>query len=785
MNRPFHSLRALALGALIAAPAFVGAQTVLFQDNFNTSTWGSAWTRTGTGNWRVALSTTYRNGTTGYGAALDDSTSGGYSTTDLDLAVNLAGRQNVVLTFRCRNVGNDSHSTDGLYISPNGTTWYKTSWAWPAISSSWSTQTVNLSQQATTLGITLGASSKVRWQVYDDYPLSSDGVAIDEVKVVGEGTTSRTGMGAIPYVGTYSSGTAFRVWAPNATAVNLAGAFNSWSGTATKLYSEGSSGNWSADVDSILIGGEYKYVITYGGTQYWRQDPRAMDMTNDGGNSIVANLGYSWANSFSMPAWNELVIYEMHIGTYNDSSPSSVGTFATAQAKLQHLQDLGINAVKVMPIMEFPGTTSWGYNPHSQYAPETDYGTPLEMKQFIDAAHGKGIAVILDIVFNHMGTSPNESQIPIWNFDGPNFGNGGIYFYTDWKKQTPWGWSRPDYGRGEVRSYLRDAALMWLNEYRADGLRWDSTVNIRTQNNGGGGDIADGWSLMQYINNDVDAAASWKISIAADLQVNDYITKTTGAGGAGFDSQWDSRFVHPMRNAVITANDADRDMFAVRDAIVANYNGSQTQRVIYTESHDEVNNGHSRVPEEIWPGNASSWYSKKRSTLGAGVAMTSPGIPMIFMGQEMLEDGFWSDTDPLDWNKATTYSGIVSMYRDMIRLRRNWNNNTRGLRGNNVNVHHINNTSKVIAYHRWDVGGAGDDVIVVCNFSGTGFSSYNLGFPSGGTWYVRFNGDWNGYDGSFGNWNAYNTTANAGAKDGMGYNANVGIGPYTMIILSK
>ncbi|MBI5154040.1 alpha amylase C-terminal domain-containing protein [Candidatus Poribacteria bacterium] len=590
-------------------------------------------------------------------------------------------------------------------------------------------------------------------------------------------------MGAIPI----TSGSAFRVWAPNASAVAVAGDFNAWSATANPLVNDGGGlGNWSATINDAVIGDQYKYVIThptYG--VVWRQDPRALDMTNSAGNSVIADLSYTWVNGFTMPAWNQMVIYEMHVGTFNDAVGGPVGTFDSVTAKMSHLSGLGVNAIKIMPIMEFPGDQSWGYNPHSQYAPESAYGTPRDLKELVDAAHGAGIAVILDVVYNHMGTSPTESDIPVWNFDAESYGNGGIYFFSDWRKQTPWGWSRPDYGRGEVRTYLRDSALYWLNEYRCDGLRWDSTVNIRTQNNGGGGDIAEGWTLMQWINNEIDAAASWKISIAEDLQNNDWITKTTGAGGTGFDSQWDAAYVHPVRTAVVTGNDADRDMYAVRDAITHYYNGTATQRVIYTESHDEVNNGKSRVPEEIWPGNAGSWYSKKRSTLAAGITMTSPGVPMIFMGQEFLEDGFWSDSDPLDWTKNTTYAGIKSLYTDLIKLRRNWYNNTRGLRGNNLNIHHVNNTNKVIAYHRWEAGGAGDDCIVVANFGSTGYSSYNLGFPSTGTWYVRFNSDWNGYSSDFGNWNSYNTTAVAGAKDGMANNANVGIGPYSLIILSK
>ncbi len=586
--------------------------------------------------------------------------------------------------------------------------------------------------------------------------------------------SAKTGMGA--WVD--SGDTTFRVWAPNATTVTIAGSFNSWSGTATPLASE-VGGMWSVDVPGDHRGETYKYVID--GT-LWKNDPRATAVTNSVGDSIItAPSAYSWS-SFTMPGWHELVIYEMHVGTLNDSPGGNPGTWQSAILKLDHLDDLGINAVKVMPIAEFAGDFSWGYNPAHPFAPETAYGSPIDMKDFIDECHQRGIAVIIDVVYNHFG----PSDLDMWRFDGSSTGSyGGIYFFQDWRAPTPWGHTRPDYGRGEVRSYLRDNAMHWLTEYNADGLRWDSTVNIRTQNNGGGGDISEGWTLMQWINDEINNTMPWKISIAEDLQNNDWITKTTGAGGAGFDSQWDAAFVHPVRAAVIESNDANRDMWAVRDAIAKIDNSDRLKRVIYTESHDEVANGHARVPEEIWPGNAASWASKKRSTLGAGLVFTSPGIPMIFQGQEFLEDGYFQDTDPLDWAKASTHSGIVGLYTDLIGLRKNAGGKTAGLRGNGVNVHHVNDTNKLIAFHRWDSGGAGDDVIVVANFSSNGYSSYNIGFPSAGTWKVRFNSDWNGYDSGFGNWNAYDTTALSGAKDGMGFNGNVGIGPYTVIILSK
>ncbi len=652
-----------------------GPTVTLFSDGFESgSALGAGWTAGGTSTWRVQTSTTYKAAGT-RGVAFDSSASSTYATSQLTLTINASNHSKLSLTYKIRNVGDETHTQDGIYISGNGTTWTKVQ-NFPAIGASFVTQTVDLSAAAATAGITPGATFRVRWQQYDNSPLASDGVAIDDVSVTG----------------------------------------------------------------------------------------RAKSPT------------------FTTPPWNETVIYQMHVGTFNDTAGGTPGNFNSAIARLDQVQALGANAVQVLPINEFAGDFSWGYNPADPYSVESIYGGMNEYKRFINEAHARGLAVIQDVVHNHYG----PSDLEMWQFDGWQQNNkGGIYFYQDFRSSTPWGDTRPDYGRGEVRTFIRDNIMSWLQEFRVDGLRWDSTVNIRNTNNGMGSDIPDGWSLMQYCNNEIDASQGWKISIAEDLQNNDFITRTTGAGGAGFDSQWDARFVHPIRDAIITGTDSNRNMFSVRDAISAYYNGSATQRVIYTESHDEVANGKSRVPEEIWPGNAGSWASKKRSTLGAGLVMTSPGIPMIFQGQEVLEDGFFADTDPVDWTKATTYAGIQTMYRDLIRLRRNWFDTTRGLRGNNINVHHINNTNKVIAYHRWQNGGAKDDVIIIANFGNASYNSYNLGFPRAGTWRVRFNSDWNGYSSDFANTNSYDTTAFSGAKDGMGFNGNIGIGPYSIIIMSQ
>ena len=172
---------------------------------------------------------------------------------------------------------------------------------------------------------------------------------------------------------------------------------------------------------------------------------------------------------------------------------------------------LGVNAVELMPIGEFAGAISWGYNPSAPYAVESDYGGVEGFKHFVKTCHEKGIAVILDVVYNHFG----PSDLDLWQFDGWRENDkGGIYFYNDWRSSTPWGDSRPDYGRAEVREYIRNNALMWLDDYHVDGLRIDMSFYIRAVDEGA--DIPEGWSLIQWINDDIQKKHPGAIVIAED-----------------------------------------------------------------------------------------------------------------------------------------------------------------------------------------------------------------------------------------------------------------------------
>jgi 1,4-alpha-glucan branching enzyme len=594
-------------------------------------------------------------------------------------------------------------------------------------------------------------------------------------------------MGAIPFQG----GVTFRVWAPFASGVNVAGTFNDWNINVTSATLE-TNGYWSLNVGGAVVGDQYKFVVTNPTIDHpiWKNDPFARSMTQSNGNSIVAETEFTWqTEGYQTPPWNEMVIYELHVGSFefDPRTQSGRGDFDTVSDKLDYLRDLGINVIQLLPSDEFPGDSSWGYNPADLFAIEQLYGGPNGLSRLIDAAHARGIAVIYDVVYNHFG----PSDLDLWQFDGwSENGQGGIYFYNDWRQQTPWGDTRPDYGRPEVRQFVRDNALYWLEEHCCDGLRFDATGWIRNvwgDNNNPGADLVNGWRLMCRINNEIQLRQPWKLTIAEDMQDNEWITKDLDSGGLGFGAQWGAGFMHVVRGTIIPADDSGRDMGALRDVVFQRFNGKAFQRVIYTESHDEVAQtaGQARVPELIWSGNADSFFAQKRSTLGAALIFTAPGIPMIFMGQEFLEWGSWSDSRQLDWSKAEQFAGIRSYYRDLIHLRRNWFDTSRGLKGQNVNVFHINQTDKVMGFHRWDQGGPRDDVVVLINFADRAYDHYRIGFPRGGLWRVRFNGDWRGYSVVFADQPSYDLETFPAWDDGMSCAGNVGLGAYSAVVLSQ
>jgi 1,4-alpha-glucan branching enzyme len=571
------------------------------------------------------------------------------------------------------------------------------------------------------------------------------------------------GMGAI--LG--KEGTTFRVWAPHAEKVSVLGTFNDFTPGKHPLEHE-EDGYWATFVPGAKAGQEYRFHLVNGDKELSRIDPYAREVTNSVGNGVIHDPEFDWqGDDYKLPNHNELVIYEMHIGTFHQGNADGPGTFDTVSKRLEHLRRLGVNCIEVMPIAEFAGDYSWGYNPSHIFAVETAYGGPLAFKRFVKRCHELGIGVILDVVYNHMG----PSDLDLWQFDGwTENDKGGIYFYNDDRSNTPWGDTRPDYGRPQVRNYLKDNALMWLEDYHVDGLRYDSTVYMRTVD-GATQEIPEAWSLFQEINGEIRRRWPNRILIAEDLQDVDALTAPVENGGAGFHSQWCAHFVHPLREAAITPKDEHRSMADLAAAITQKFNDDVFQRVIYSESHDEVANGKQRVPSEISPDDPHGWYAKKRSSLAGAIVFVSPGIPMLFQGQEFLETGWFEDTVPLDWDLKDEFHSILKMYRDLIKLRIN----TPDLCGQHVHVYRVDDEKNVLGLQR-------QDLVVLINFNNAEYNEFRLGFPKAGEWKTLFHSDSTAYGFSTKELPRYQ--AEPVEWDKMPASAEVKLPPYTLVVLA-
>jgi 1,4-alpha-glucan branching enzyme len=591
--------------------------------------------------------------------------------------------------------------------------------------------------------------------------------------------STRPGWGAIPYHDALGTGVTFRVWAPYATNLHVPGQFNSWSTTATPLAKELTNGvwnqNWSVDVPGALPGQQYKYYVSSTNGNAWKHDPRArmVGSSSSGSNDIIYDpTAFNWAgDSFTPPALSNLVIYEIHIGDFYAPNAARLipGKFTDATNRLDYLKNLGINAVEVMPISEFPGQSSWGYNPADLFAADNyAYGGPDGFKAFVKACHAHGLAVLLDVVHNHYG----PTDLDIWDFDGWTGGGSGsgIYFYQNSPECCTSYGPRPNFSRQQVRDFVQDNFRMWLDECHVDGFRWDTPGLMM---NTGSSFLSDAASLINTITGMIRSNYPGKIDIAEDVT------------GYGFDSTWDTTFHNYLTPQLAYTNDASRDLTAVTYALTNNtvFNfAAGLNRVVFLESHDvvgDLNNG-ARLVVSIDSNTPASYRARKLSTLGAALTFTAPGVPLLFEGQEMLESLQFSSSRAVIWNKTNTYSGIVQLYHDLIRLRQNLDSNAPGLLGDQCRFLQVDTVNKLLAYRRWSLNTANSDVVVVANFAGAARSNYSLTFPAAGNWYTQLNSDATAYGADYGN--AGSPAVYAAGSTPVG---RVTIAPYSVLILSQ
>jgi 1,4-alpha-glucan branching enzyme len=366
----------------------------------------------------------------------------------------------------------------------------------------------------------------------------------------------------------------------------------------------------------------------------------------------------------------------------------------------------------------------------------------------------------------------------MWNFDGwagaNSVGGGGIYFYESNTNLeiTPYGDTRPNFSSNQVCSFIQDNFTMWLGECHLDGFRWDTPNLMMNADNYGY--IPDAGNLIDAINALIHTNYTGKISIAEDVY-----------DAFGFDSAWDTSYPGNFTQVLTNTVDADRDMTVIADAVQYNvrYGGTAgAGRVAFLESHDVVGdlNGGERLVTAIDPAVPNSYAARKLSTLGSAVTLTAPGVPMIFQGQEMLENKAFDSALPVDWTKTNTYSYIVQFYRDLITARRDLKGYTPGLEGDQCNVFQVDNANKLVAFSRWKSAAPDENAVVIANFAQAIRTNYSVTFPSAGTWYVHLNSDSTKYGPDYGNVGSSVVTASGNPATG-----NITIGPYSALILSQ
>ncbi len=420
----------------------------------------------------------------------------------------------------------------------------------------------------------------------------------------------------------------FTVWAPLLESVSVKIASPE---PRIKPMSRDDRGYWKTTVTGLLPGARYVFRID---NEKDRPDPASRSQPEGvhDPSELIDPGEFPWDDQ----AWKgisleEYIIYELHIGAFTPE-----GTFEAVIPRLDYLKELGITAVEIMPVAQFPGTRNWGYDGVYPFSPQSSYGGPSGLKALVNACHGKGIAVILDVVYNHLGP------------DGNYLADFAPYFTGKYK--TPWGDALNYDGpySDEVRNYFVQNALFWVTEYHMDGLRLDAVDTIY--------DFKPG-HFLEKLANAVHARArelGRKIFITAECDLNDVrIINPRDIGGYGLDAQWNDDFHHSLHTLItgerkgyyLDFGTIEQMAKAFREGFV--YSGAYSryrkrshgsssrerhprQFIVCTQNHDQI--GNRMLGERLF-----SIASFEQVKLAAACILLSPYIPLLFMGEEYGE----------------------------------------------------------------------------------------------------------------------------------------------------
>ena len=591
-----------------------------------------------------------------------------------------------------------------------------------------------------------------------------------------------------------NGGATFRAWAPNAAEVHLKLNQSNTEftpGPDTLLTLDPATGVWSGFVAGVADGDSYLFYVVGASGSDFKRDPRARELGNNPPwpdcDCIVRDPNaYPWHDQgHRTPEFSDLIVYQFHFGTYyatdasgQDTRTTVGGTFLDALFHFQHWLDLGINAVEPLPIVEFESQTSMGYNGADLFSPEMRYAVPAaelgryvdqvnlllaakglppiqesdllsqcnQLRAFVDVCHAYGIAVLLDVVYNHAGGGfkPSEGKgfddhgIFFFDLGAPNNNNNSLYF-TD---QGESGGLIFAYWRREVVNFLIENAQAFYREYHVDGFRYDQVTIIADHG---------GWNFCGQLTSTLRADHPERFQVAEYWRADPSgAIRSVSEGGAGYDAVWSDSLRDAVRTAVskaATAFGGPVDLSAVVASLIPRFGTANVWRAVNcVEDHDityETHDHAARIAHLADGSNARSSYAAARCRVALGLVMTGPGIPMLFMGEEILEYRKWNDSPGfhpntlIQWNELATNRAAgdyLRFSRDLIALRKR----LKALRVGSSNPYHAPAGNRVIAFHRW-VEGEGADVVVIVSLADSTYHDYLVGFPRSGRWNEVFN----------------------------------------------
>jgi 1,4-alpha-glucan branching enzyme len=547
------------------------------------------------------------------------------------------------------------------------------------------------------------------------------------------------------------------------------------------------NGYWTGFIADAQDGDPYHFwVVGASQTSGYKRDPYAREMAEDAPFPTCSCLirsatAYPWHDSaFVTPDFSNMIVYQLHVGTYALTSPGVASTFLDVVGKIEYLVALGVNVLQPLPIDELETNPSMGYNGADYFSPDFPYvapeqaalsgylGTinrllaakgfpplavrdiatgPAQLKAMVDLCHVYGIAVAFDVVYNHAGGFLGDDQsLYFWDRAADTSDNNQSLYFTN---QGLAGGLSFALWNADVREFIINSASYYIEEFHVDGFRYDEISALLSMNEG------TGWS---FCSNLADKLRYLKPRLLqnAEYWPSEYraprssIVASTNSGGTGFDVLQHDGLRIAIRGAVQQASQG-QTAFVDFGAIAANLFPQDLphawQAVTCVENHDVVQAGRDlRIPALAGGSNARSRYARSRSRFATGLLLTAPGIPQLFMGQEFLEDKQWN-CDPADSAHLIWWAGLntgsdqamvdhLRFTQDLIRLR--WNQPA--LRGENVHALHVHDQNRVIAFHRW-LDGTGNDVIIVATLAETTWYNYAIGFPYPGSWVEVFNSD--------------------------------------------